>query len=383
MSSQNKRLVITGGGTGGHIYPAIALIEYIKKKNPDTKMLFIGTKKGMENSLIPRTGIRYAAISASGFKTAKNLLEKLKIYLRFIFILPSGILRSMILIQSFKPDLVLGMGGYVCGPVFVAARILHKEIAIHEQNYLPGRLNRFFAKRVKMVFTGFEGSEKYFKIKTGSRGPRIYFSGVPVRSSIRDFRESAPDYKQFGLKKNRFTITAFGGSLGAEKLNNAVLGLYKNFRVRKDLQIILICGERFYTVMSEKIDLYSREGDQLVFNLVSYVNNMAGLYRITDLIISRAGATTVSEISVTGIPSILIPYPKAIENHQYYNAENLAGKGKAIIINDRDLSPERLLKEINLILENDMKNYYHMQQMLSKTDSILSEELIVEKMFGG
>ncbi len=376
----NKRIVITAGGTAGHIYPAQAIIEYFKSSHPSAELLYIGTRTGMENSLVPQLGIDFKRISASGFSVSKNLLNRVHIYLRFFFNLFAGLFQSLGIIGSFKPDFVLGMGGYVCAPVFISAIILRRKIAIHEQNVIPGRLNRFFAKFAKYIFISFEESVKHFNAKGDIPGVKFIFSGDPVRAAIRHFHDIKPDYNKWDLQEGRFTITAFGGSLGAEKINDSVIALYKKFSLDENIQVILICGRRFFEEYRKKLDTVIIKSDSLIFRLFPYIEEMAALYRVSDLIISRAGATTVAELTTTNIPAILVPYPQAIENHQYFNAEYLVKNKKAVLIADNKLNESTLSGIIDSLLENNRKIYRGLKDSELKVQGMDGAKIISEKL---
>jgi UDP-N-acetylglucosamine--N-acetylmuramyl-(pentapeptide) pyrophosphoryl-undecaprenol N-acetylglucosamine transferase len=378
---EKKRIIITGGGTAGHIYPAVSIIEYIKDSYPETEMLFIGTRKGMEKDFIAELGIKFETVSASGLAVTSNFFKRIYIYIRFFFLLIAGAIRSIYIIRRFKPDFVLGTGGYVCGPVFFGARLLGRKIVIHEQNYIPGRLNRFFAKYSEFIFISFEGSQQLFNLKGRIKMPRFVFSGNPVRKEIRDIASHPPDYERFKLKKDRFTVIAFGGSLGAEKINNSVFGLYEHYRKNQNLQFILICGQRFYPELKERLSNCFKPSDKLVFSLFPFVKDIEGIYRIADLVISRAGATTVAELATTGIPSILVPYPEAIEDHQFYNASQLVEAKKSIIILDKYLNKDILINNIESLLANKREKYVNMKKAASGGIKMESQALIVEKMF--
>ena len=379
---KGKRIIITGGGTAGHIYPAVSVIEYIKDNYPGTSVLFIGTGKGMEKDLIAELGIEFRTVGASGLSASKNFFKKILVYLKFLFLLISGSIRSLSIIRGFKPDFVLGTGGYVCGPVFLGAKLLGIKIYIHEQNSIPGRLNRLFARYAEVVFVSFDGSQRFFNIRGRKKVPGLVFSGNPVRKEIRNFSDCPPDYKRFGLEKGRFTIVAFGGSLGAEKINNSVSGLYEYYRKSRDLQFILISGKRFYPEFRDKMEGLFQPADMLIFRVFPYINDIAAIYRIADLIISRSGATTIAELAVTGIPSILIPYPEAIGNHQFYNARNLVEAGKSVLITDNDLNAGILKDAIDSLLANNTKKYVNMREMTLNIEQPESEAIIVGKILG-
>jgi len=371
-----ERILICGGGTAGHVYPAMAVIEEIKKTHPDIPLLFVGTKKGMENKFIPLMVIRFEAIKAAGLSVADNIFERVRVYARFLLCLTGGFFASVKLILEFKPDIILGMGGYVCGPVLLAAVFLRKDFMLHEQNYIPGRLNRFFSGFAKKVFISFEDTKSYLNTN------RVIYSGNPVRASVREFENKEKDYPQWGLAKERFTVVAFGGSLGAGKLNDIIVDLYSYFRDNGELQMLLITGKRFYQQFNHIMDKMVRDEDKIILRIIPYTHQMDKVYRIADLIISRAGANTIAELAITDIPAILIPYPYAIENHQYYNAKYLADNGRAILIPDKDLSSELLIDNICGLIEHNKKNYQNLLNKKVKLKKVESEKIITENLLG-
>jgi UDP-N-acetylglucosamine--N-acetylmuramyl-(pentapeptide) pyrophosphoryl-undecaprenol N-acetylglucosamine transferase len=350
-----KRILICGGGTAGHIYPAVSVIEEILENHKDFDLLYIGTDKGLEKKIIEKLGINFKMVRAAGLIQRGNPAKKLINYIKFIFNLASGFLSSIKLIKTFDPGIILGMGGYVCAPVLLSAVFLRKRFVLHEQNFIPGRLNKFFSKFCYRIFISFEDTRQFLNINTG----KIVFSGNPVRKIIREASNKKPDYAKFGLVGGKFTITAFGGSLGADKINNSFIKLYEELKDREDVQFLLISGSRFYEDFKMKnINTLKNSYSLKVF---PYVDEMDEIYNLTDLLISRSGANTIAEIAFCNIPAILIPYPWAIDNHQYYNASFLEKNGKAIILNDKNLNDEGLynifvdLEKENKKLYNDLK----------------------------
>jgi UDP-N-acetylglucosamine--N-acetylmuramyl-(pentapeptide) pyrophosphoryl-undecaprenol N-acetylglucosamine transferase len=373
-----KRILICGGGTAGHIYPAVAVIEYIKRKYPGCRMLFIGTKKGMENSFIPALGIDFKTIKASGLIATNNPIKKISSYFKFLYSLIAGFFNSVNIIIRFKPDFILGMGGYVCGPVLLAAVFLNKKYLLHEQNLIPGRLNKVFSKFSTYIFISFEETKKYF----GGKLKKIIFSGNPVRESIKNSRYQIHNYKKWGLDNKRFTIVTFGGSLGAYKINNAVIDSYDHFRLNNNIQILLICGLRYFEDANKKIADVSKISDTLIFKIFPYINEMDEIYAIADLIITRAGAITIAELIATNIPAILIPYPEAIENHQFYNADFLVKNNKAVMILDKDLNGSILIKSIEDLLFNDKEKYNSIKEKKLEFGKLNGEEIVANTILG-
>lgn len=347
-----KRILICGGGTAGHIYPAVSVIEEILENYKDIDVLYIGTDKGMEKKIIERLNINFKMVKAAGLIQKGNPAKKIMNYIKFIFNLASGFLSSIKLINAFKPDIIIGMGGYVCAPVLLGAVFLKKKFVLHEQNYIPGRLNKFFSKFCLRIFISFKDTGQFLNIDA----KKIVFSGNPVRKIIREALDKKPNYAKFGLLEGKFTITAFGGSLGADKINNSFIEFFEKLKDRESLQFLLISGSRFYEDFKRKnINTLKNSFSLRVF---PYIDEMDEVYNLTDLLISRSGANTIAEIASCNIPAILIPYPGAIDNHQYFNAFFLEKSGKAIILRDKNLDGDRLYG-ILADLENENKKLYN------------------------
>ncbi len=372
----NKKIMVCGGGTAGHVYPAIALIEEIKSTQPEVTLLYIGTKKGMENKFIPMMDVRFETIKAAGLTGTDNIFKKVKVYTLFLLNLAGGFFSAAKKILRFKPDLILGMGGYVCGPVLLAAVLLRHKFMLHEQNYIPGRLNKFFSRFAQKTFISFEQTINYLPVGNS----RVLFSGNPVRGPVRKFKSIPKDYKRWGLEEGRFTLVSFGGSLGAGKLNDIIIDLCSYFKKNSDLQILLITGKRFYKQFEHIKGKIVRDDDNIILKVIPYTQQMEQIYRIADLIISRAGANTIAELAMTDVPAILIPYPYAIANHQYYNAKYLADNGRAILIQDKDLSSDLLIDNIKGLM--DKENYNNLLNRKTRMNKIESEKLITRHLIG-
>ena len=299
---KDKKILITGGGTGGHLYPALAVIEYIRKHYPGTSITFLGSRKGSGRVLITKLGIEFHEVRARGLTGGGNIFKKAAVYLMFLLELVPGFFQSLAVLRKKNIDIVLGMGGYICAPVLLAAILLRKRFVLHEQNYIPGRLNRLFSGHARYFFTSFEDTKKYLDIDKKS----VIFSGNPVRESIRMTGVLKPEYRSWGLSEDKFTITAFGGSQGARRINESVLELGRIKDAGNDMQVLLITGTRFYDVVTgwmEKMDLQSNV-DIKVF---PYIDDIEKVYSITDLVIARAGANTVFETVAAKIPSLAAP----------------------------------------------------------------------------
>jgi len=371
-----KNILITGGGTGGHLYPAIAVIEYIQKNHPLTNITFIGSGKGSGKKLIPDMSIEFYIVKARGIAGGRGPLKKIINYVLFIIYLIPGFIKSIIILRKKKIDIVLGMGGYICAPVMLAAAIRKIPFTLHEQNYIPGRLNKLFSGRAKYFFTSFKDTKRFL----GKGNKNIIFSGNPVRASIKDPGNISPDHKRWGLAEKRFTIIAFGGSLGAKKINDAIIGLYEIYKNDDKIQFLLITGNRFYDSIKDSLEERLSSDDKIIFSVFPYINEIGQIYRITDLVIARAGASTVFETIAAAIPTILVPYPFAIDNHQFYNARYLAEQGKSIIIEDDILSAGLLAENIDRMMKDNMKIYKKMKNILPDITLMNSQQIISDKL---
>lgn len=373
MSDRN--ILITGGGTGGHLYPAMAVIEYIQKEHPEACITFIGSRRGTGKKLISEMGIEFYTVKARGLETGDNIFKKAAGYLMFFLNIIPGFFRALAILKKKKVDIVLGMGGYICAPVLLAAMVRKTGFVLHEQNYIPGRLNRLFSGKARHVFTSFKDTKRFLSKKADN----VIYSGNPVRETIKRSRKLVPDYGKWGLSRERFTITAFGGSQGALKINESILDLQKRISPGNDIQILLISGTRFYETIRSRLKKME-EYNNFHIKVYPYINEIDKVYRITDLIIARAGANTVFETAAAGIPSILIPYPFAIDDHQSYNARYLEQKGISVLIEEKDLNPDLLAGEINKLLKDDRKIYNRMKNTPLAVTSINSAGIISEKL---
>ncbi len=373
----NKKIIICGGGTAGHIYPAIAIIEQLSEQFKNIDISYIGTEKGMEASLIPSLGIKFVTIKSSGLVQKSGLIKKIKSYVLFIINVISGLSESLKIIKRIRPDFILGMGGYVCAPAFLASILLRKKFYIHEQNYIPGRLNLVFARYAKKIFISFKETEKYFKKKS----KKIVFTGNPVRKIVREFSSNDKNYQKYNLSPGVFTVTAFGGSLGADSINKSFIGLADIMKDNKNIQFLLISGRRFYSGLvgsrnGTGTDSYKNLG------IIPYEDKMQDVYNISDLIISRSGANTVAEIAVSQIPAILIPFPAAINNHQYYNAKFLADNKKAIILKDSETNEHVLEKILKDMISDNFKLYNELKNKKGENIFLNSHKIIADVLIG-
>ena len=334
------RVIMTGGGTGGHIYPAIAIAEEIKEKHSDAEILFVGTERGLESKLIPDNGYNIKFITVTGFNR-KNIFKNIKV----VKDLMKGDKQSKKILKEFKPNVVIGTGGYVCGPVVRAAKKMGIKCFIHEQNAFPGVTNKLLEKYVDKVFISFKEAEKYFKEKD-----KLVLSGNPVRQSFFDASKEECR-KELGIRDDEFVLLCFGGSRGAEKINKTMTEALEELSGTRGMQVFFVTGKVHYQAIMSEI---AKNGIELGGNIhiMEYIDKMDNYLPAADLIISRSGALTVSEITVCGVPSILIPSPYVTGNHQFFNAKAVADYGGAIILPEDELCKESLLKNIKNLMES-------------------------------
>lgn len=331
------RILVSGGGTGGHIYPAIAFIKEVKKYHPDAEFLYIGTEKGLEKSIVKRENIPFKSIKITGFKR-KLSFENVKTIVRFI----KGTALSKKYIREFKPDVVLGTGGYVCGPVVYAAAKQKIPTIIHEQNSVPGLTNKFLSKYVDKVALCFEEAGQYFPKE------KIVLTGNPRASEVIG-NDGKRGRQSVGLDPAKKAVLIVGGSRGAKPINDAFIEVLPQVS-EKEYQVLYVTGDVHYENVLREV---KKVGSPENVIIKPFIHNMPEVLAGIDLIVARAGATTLAEITALGIPSILIPSPYVTNNHQEKNARALGNNGAAIVILERDMSGTVLLQEIDKILLNE------------------------------
>lgn len=366
----DKRILIATGGTGGHINPALAVAGYIREHFPQSKILFVGTAVKMEAQLVPNAGYDFTTIDIQGFSRDINF-NALKTNVKTVIKLLKSESRAKKIINDFKPDVVLGFGGYVSGPVLRMACKMGIPCAIHEQNAFPGVTNKSLAKKVECVMLTYKDAEKYIKPKN----PCV-ITGLPVRGEMisADREISRAEMKL----DNRPLILSMGGSLGSKVINEAVTELIAQRYEKKNCCFLHATGKNgvgmFDTIKNEK-KINLSENPHIM--LREYINDMDRCMSAADLLICRAGASTLSEIQALGKPSILVPYPYAAENHQYFNAMSLVKQDAAILIEDKDLTPQRLIDEVDKLLSNPEK-LKQMGENAKKSAILDATERIVE-----
>jgi UDP-N-acetylglucosamine--N-acetylmuramyl-(pentapeptide) pyrophosphoryl-undecaprenol N-acetylglucosamine transferase len=336
------RILLTGGGTGGHIYPALALYRHlIGNYNREFNFLYVGTSQGLEQQLIPRENIPFRTVAGAGLSRSLSLKN-----LAVLGKVAKGIGQSFQILKEFDPQVVVGTGGYVCGPVVLMAGIMGIPTVIHEQNAFPGVTNKLLARTVKHICLTFPEAEKYFaKYKH-----KIVVTGLPIRPQILKASRTEA-IKRLGLTESKKTILVVGGSRGAKKINEAMLAVIREFSNNTQVQIVMVTGQLGYDDFCFSLAGQGLEVNNLENIIVKpYLNEMEDGLAVSDLVISRAGAAFLAEITALGIPAILIPYPYAAENHQEYNARSLVDAGGAVMIKDQDLEGQLLLSQIKNLL---------------------------------
>lgn len=331
----NPRILIAAGGTGGHVYPAIAIADAIKNENADSEILFVGTKDHMEWKAVPKAGYKIKSVWISGFHrrlTLKNMLFPLK--------LVTSIIQSFGIVSSFKPQVMVSCGGYAAGPVGWVAGKRGVKVVIQEQNSFPGVTNRMLAKFASRIFTAFKEAAKYLP------SDKIVESGNPTRNTL-DKVEKKVGLNSFNFDDSKPVLMVLGGSGGARSINEAVK---ENLDKLSDLQVIWQCGSRYIDALMKEVDLENNKN----IRLTAFIDNMPEAYAAADLIVSRAGASSCSEFMMTGKPSVLIPSPNVAGDHQTQNAQSMVDAGASELLKDAD-AVNALPELVHSLIKNQEK----------------------------
>ena len=340
------RVIITAGGTGGHIYPALAILNKIKEMEPDSEFLYIGTHNRMEKDIVPAHGIKYEAIEIYGLAKSIKLMPR---NVKNVFLIYKDYKKCLKIMKDFKPDLVMGFGGYVTFPVIKAAHKLGIKTFIHEQNSIPGKANKGLLKNVNLIGVSFEDSLKYFE------GYNAIMTGNPVSENA--LKIDKINKEQFGMSRDKKGILIVSGSLGSSVVNQKMVEFLESIG-DENYEVLYITGKGFYE------EFKKHEFPKNVF-VEPYVDNLSGLMKDMDLIVSRAGASSVAEIEALRLPAILIPSPYVANNHQYFNAMSIVNAHAGFMIQEKDLSKETLKKQINEIF-NDSDKINEVKENLKK-----------------
>lgn len=345
------RIILSGGGTGGHIFPAVSIADRFRARHPDAEILFVGAEGRMEMTRVPEAGYRIIGLPIAGIQRSLSMSN-----LAVPFKLAASLWRARKVVRDFRPDIAVGTGGYASGPVLFAASMAGVPTLIQEQNGFAGVTNKILAKRAAKICVAYEGLERVFP------KDKIVLTGNPVRASILDGKKSRQEaLDEFSLSAGRKTFLVLGGSLGARAVNNAVFESIDTL-ASDGSQLLWQCGKLYYNQYRRELDrLVAEHPEKDLENrvaLVPFISDMNAAYSVADFIISRAGAGTISELCIVGKPSVLIPSPNVAEDHQRHNAQALSSKGAAVFIPesgnlsaDLSLAAARLLSDASLCSE--------------------------------
>ena len=354
------RVIISAGGTGGHIYPALIILKKIKEKDPDSEILYIGTTNRMEASIVPKMNIPYVGVNVIGLKKDFTIFKAGYLFLR-------AINKCKKIIKEFKPDIVIGVGGYITAPVIYSARRLGIKTVIHEQNSIPGKSNTFLQKYVDKVFVSLPGSRKYFK-------DNVILTGNP--RSQEAYYAKKMDKKELGFSDNKKLVLIVMGSLGSTTVTKSLLDIIPKFNGKK-YEVLIISGNDYFGQYPKNLP------DNV--KVIPFLDNMINLLKSVDVMVTRAGASTIAEILAVGLPSILVPSPYVANNHQFFNAKELVDNNAALLLEEKNFTSDNLLKKIDLLLSNDVL-YKEMSENAKKIGVISSCDKIYEeikKVLGG
>lgn len=333
-------IMISGGGTGGHIYPALTIYKTLETM-VDANFLYVGTERGLESRIVPKEGIPFTTLPVQGLQRTLSL-DTLVTAGKTIW----SLWKANRLISKFQPDIVIGTGGYVCGPLLLAAALRGIPTLIQEQNVVPGITNKILSRFVDVVAVGYEEATPHFP-----NAKQVVYTGNPVRPNVVTAnREEARAY--FGLQETQTAILVAGGSRGARSINKAMLAVHEHYKGREDIKIIHATGTDEYSRVCESLGIQEGEVYSPTSHIVPYLDNMDMAMAASDMAIFRSGAIGLAELAVRGIPSILIPYPYAAADHQTFNAKAFVEAGASTMIVDKELDGTRLLHSVDAMLED-------------------------------
>ncbi|MDO4903334.1 MAG: undecaprenyldiphospho-muramoylpentapeptide beta-N-acetylglucosaminyltransferase [Limosilactobacillus sp.] len=332
------RLLVSGGGTGGHIYPALALIERLKEVEPNTEVLYVGTTRGLENKIVPDAGIKLITMQMQGFKRSLSLDN-----FKTVYLFMKSVRHAKQIIKDFKPDVVLGTGGYVSGAVLYAAAKMGVPTVIHEQNSVVGVTNKFLSRYVDQIAIAFEAARSHFP------ADKVTMVGNPRAQQVAAQANSDFSWTSYGLSDDEPTMMIFGGSQGAPKINKTVVDAIPEFNKRK-YQVIFATGQKRYEdVMDQLKDVQIADN----VKVVPYIKDMPAKMPKVAALVSRAGATTIAEVTALGVPTIMIPSPYVTANHQVKNAQALVKDNAGLMITEDKLDARTLMVQADKIMENE------------------------------
>lgn len=355
------KIIISAGGTGGHIYPAIGIINKFKEKEENLDVIYIGTHDRMEKDIIPALGIKYEPIEIYGFSKTKLLRD-----IKDVFLINKAYNKCKKIMEEFKPDVVIGVGGYVTMPVIMAAKVLKIPTVIHEQNSVPGKTNKVLSKNIDLACVSYENSKEYF-----SHAKKVVYTGNPCGENA--LTTTKIKKESLGFNKNKKLLLMVAGSLGSETINNYFTKFLSQIDESDNFEVLYITGKSHYDSFVQ-----DKEFSKNV-KILPFLDNLSGLFSDVDLIISRAGAGTISEILAMELPSILIPSPFVANNHQYYNALDLKNKKVSILIEEKELDADKLYKKVQELLRDNNEEYIKMKDELSQLDMKNASSAIYEQ----
>ena len=336
-SARPVRLLIAAGGTGGHVYPGIAIAEEWMRLHPGSSITFVGTERGVEAKAVPAAGFAFRPIDARGFPRRPGVGM-----VRALWAFGKSFFQVAAIIKEVKPHAVIATGGFVSGPVGLWARLLGIPLVLQEQNSVPGATNRWLSLIATQVHINFVESRNYFR-----RRNNLKVSGNPIRSSLlRGDRQSA--YESLGLDPTRRTLLVFGGSRGASSLNRALSGALPHLARVPQLQILWQTGAEDFAASQALAKTIS-----IPVRVFAYLDQMEKAYAVADLAVCRSGAMTITELTACGVPAILVPYPHAARDHQTQNARGLVDRGAAEMIADKELNPETLADQVEKLFRDE------------------------------
>lgn len=364
MSGNNKHYLVSGGGTGGHIFPALSIANEIRRRYPEAEILFVGAEGRMEMERVPAAGYEIKGLPVCGFDR-KHLLRNVKV----LFKLWKSIRLAKKILKDFKPDIAIGVGGYASGPMLKAAQKQGIPTLLQEQNSYAGVTNKLLAKNAKCICVAYEGMERFFP------EDKIVLTGNPVRRNLLECNATQEEArKAMGIDPEKATILIIGGSLGARTVNESIIGgLEKLGAAADDVQVVWQTG-KFYDQQCK--EALAKSGVKNVIQM-PFISNMDMAYRAADLVISRAGASSISELQLLGKPSILVPSPNVAEDHQTKNALALANRDAAIMVTDAE-APEKLVNAM-LATVNDEDKLHSLSGNVLRMALLNSAERIVDE----
>ena len=364
------RVIFGCGGTGGHLYPALAIAEKIKKEEPDSEILFMGSKGGLESEVVPREGYAFKSIPTKGMQARDTTMQKAVLSAQVGMSNLVGLTKAMNTIRKFKPDAIIGTGGYVCFPILLAGEILKIPCYIHEQNAVPGRANKALAKQARKLFVGFKGTEDIFGYPE-----KTIFTGNPVRSEFSNLNQKE-SRERLGISEEDFVVFAFGGSLGARTINEIAIEYMDRSRAYKSRTILFGTGRRFFDeyvdrcrdmgigieninpddkdgagIRGSNSDMNASDTEKRI-RISGYINNMKDYISAADLMICRAGALSLAELMVAGKPAIIVPIPNSVGNHQFHNAKSVADGGGAFLVEESNMDIDDICEKIEYLSAN-------------------------------